>query len=248
MTTTTFYPGSGNGDGTQVSNSMYSQAQWDAIHDATTASGVEYNVTESTTYYSPGRWSNASTVQNMRSYYPIDTSSLTSGATITDATFSVYVTDHYSASVPGGAPMGFSLLQGNQTSTTALSTSDYPPASWTKLATDISDASITTSAYNTWTLNSSGKGAINKTGVTSLVTTTQLDADDYYTASASWVTRLLVRFVGYTGTSSDPYLSVTYTVATGPANLKSYNTNVKANIKSINTNVIANIKSLNTNS
>lgn len=35
--------------------------------------------------------------------------------------------------------------------------------------------------------------------------------------------------------------------ASGPANLKSYNTNVKANIKSINTNPIANIKSLNTN-
>ena len=35
--------------------------------------------------------------------------------------------------------------------------------------------------------------------------------------------------------------------ASGPANLKSYNTNVLANIKSIDTNVIANIKSLNTN-
>ena len=33
----------------------------------------------------------------------------------------------------------------------------------------------------------------------------------------------------------------------GPANLKSYNTNVAANIKSINTNLIANVKSLNTN-
>lgn len=33
----------------------------------------------------------------------------------------------------------------------------------------------------------------------------------------------------------------------GPANLKSYNTNVKANIKSVNTNLIANVKSLNTN-
>lgn len=38
-----------------------------------------------------------------------------------------------------------------------------------------------------------------------------------------------------------------YAVASGPANLKSYNTNLKANIKSINTNVIANVKSLNTN-
>jgi len=36
-------------------------------------------------------------------------------------------------------------------------------------------------------------------------------------------------------------------VASGPANLKSYNTNVKANIKSINTNAIANVKSFDTN-
>jgi hypothetical protein len=35
--------------------------------------------------------------------------------------------------------------------------------------------------------------------------------------------------------------------ATGPANLKSYNTNLKANIKTINTNAIANVKTLNTN-
>ncbi len=36
-------------------------------------------------------------------------------------------------------------------------------------------------------------------------------------------------------------------VASGPSNLKSYNTNVKSNIKSINGNPIANCKSLNTN-
>lgn len=35
--------------------------------------------------------------------------------------------------------------------------------------------------------------------------------------------------------------------ASGPTNLKSYDTNAKANIKSINTNLIANVKSLNTN-
>lgn len=44
-----------------------------------------------------------------------------------------------------------------------------------------------------------------------------------------------------TFTATDP------TAAAGPANLKSYNTNLKANIKSINTNLIANVKSLNTN-
>lgn len=40
-------------------------------------------------------------------------------------------------------------------------------------------------------------------------------------------------------------LSASY--ASGPANLKSYNTNVKSNVKSIDTNTLANIKSLNTN-
>lgn len=35
--------------------------------------------------------------------------------------------------------------------------------------------------------------------------------------------------------------------ASGPANLKTYNTNVKSNIKTINTNPIANVKSLDTN-
>ena len=38
-----------------------------------------------------------------------------------------------------------------------------------------------------------------------------------------------------------------YVAPAGPANLKTYNTNVAANIKTINTNVIANVKTLNTN-
>lgn len=36
-------------------------------------------------------------------------------------------------------------------------------------------------------------------------------------------------------------------LVSGPANLKTYNTNAKANIKTINTNAIANVKTLNTN-
>lgn len=38
-----------------------------------------------------------------------------------------------------------------------------------------------------------------------------------------------------------------YEATSGPANLKTYNTNLKSNIKTINTNPIANVKSLNTN-
>ena len=57
-------------------------------------------------------------------------------------------------------------------------------------------------------------------------------------------------FTGFwSGIDSDGFTQV-FSVEmpiTGPANLKSYNTNLKANIKTINTNPIANVKSLNTN-
>jgi hypothetical protein len=55
-------------------------------------------------------------------------------------------------------------------------------------------------------------------------------------------------FYSKNNASNKPYIEITYTAsASGPVNLKSYNTNLKANIKSINTNSIANVKSLNTN-
>lgn len=54
-----------------------------------------------------------------------------------------------------------------------------------------------------------------------------------------------------TGPNTDDFWGVAASfapaAASGPANLKSYNTNLKANIKSVNTNLIANVKSLNTN-
>lgn len=58
------------------------------------------------------------------------------------------------------------------------------------------------------------------------------------TVSATWVTSSLPKML---------VASFPPSVASGPANLKSLNTNVKANIKSIDTNLIANVKSLNTN-
>lgn len=58
----------------------------------------------------------------------------------------------------------------------------------------------------------------------------------------------IVNFIteGYTLPSSSA-VNFDLSEISGPANLKSYNTNLKANIKSINGNPIANVKSLNTN-
>ena len=54
-------------------------------------------------------------------------------------------------------------------------------------------------------------------------------------------------WTGSVGTWGGSTLAIREFVASGPANLKSYDTNLKANIKSINTNLLANIKSLDTN-
>lgn len=57
-------------------------------------------------------------------------------------------------------------------------------------------------------------------------------------------------FGGMSTSTSDSWVALTIALrpaASGPANLKTYNTNAKANIKTINTNVIANVKTLDTN-
>ena len=73
---------------------------------------------------------------------------------------------------------------------------------------------------------------------------------DYYDGSLDecgyWSRALSATEVGqlYNGGAG---LAYPLTVVSGPANLKSLDTNVKANIKSYNTNLIANVKSINTN-
>lgn len=58
---------------------------------------------------------------------------------------------------------------------------------------------------------------------------------------------LTIGFLAGTNPAALVGIAIEEIAAAGPANLKSYNTNLKANIKTINTNPIANVKSLNTN-
>jgi hypothetical protein len=70
---------------------------------------------------------------------------------------------------------------------------------------------------------------------------------DGYDSKTSQTT-LTDPFGGGAIVDTDGMLSIYALWATsGPANLKSYNTNLKTNIKSINTNLITNVKSLDTN-
>jgi len=120
-------------------------------------------------------------------------------------------------------------------------------SSYTEVVTQITP-SASNGSYDTWTLNTTGKGLVNMTGkshyglvwANDISNTTPPNTNRNY---RTW------DMADWTGTAKDPKLVITHSAssASGPANLKSYNTNLKANIKSIDTNLIANVKSLDTN-
>lgn len=75
-------------------------------------------------------------------------------------------------------------------------------------------------------------------------------ADFFQTWSCAMEEDVGMYVVSWSGSGSDGFVQafqVTAPTPSGPANLKSYNTNLKANIKTINTNAIANVKTLDTN-
>ena len=102
--------------------------------------------------------------------------------------------------------------------------------------TDPGKATVLSVNTSTWAVTTAGTGIAFETTAITYQSSYKIDTNHY------------VNF--WDGADSDGFVQV-FTVelpsAGGPANLKSYNTNLKANIKSINTNVIANVKSLNTN-
>jgi hypothetical protein len=106
-------------------------------------------------------------------------------------------------------------------------------------------------AYISWTLDATGRGWVDKAGVTKLGLRDGSDALDHFTSGLTGADKwnaMSLLYSDATGTANDPKLVVVHSAsASGPSNLKSYNTNLKANIKSYNTNLIANIKSINTN-
>lgn len=160
-------------------------------------------------------------------FVPFITSSIPSGATITSGTFNYYVTsasDNYGI----GA---LDLVQTSQATHTTLATSDYD-ATGASLASDaqpLITGSITTSAYNSMTLNATGRGYVKRSGEASAcsgtagITCLGLEEDrdfsnnplfcDGGTPSTSYTMQVTMSTSENTGTSQDPYLSITYTVS-----------------------------------
>jgi hypothetical protein len=161
MTVKIFYPSLDGRVGTNVGGAG---AVWATLYNG---AGTSADYTSATFFVNID--STTTTNQfgsNFRDAVLFDTSDLGSGATITGATMEVVVTAKYSNLYADTVGIGTS----DPDSTSALVSSDYANSHWTstRQATDIAVSSLTadSSTYNVFTLNATGEGNINKTGIT----------------------------------------------------------------------------------
>ena len=211
---TDYYVGAGDGF---VQSGVF--VTWDTAHDATDGASVNFT---SAALLSPRASDFGGGTQYImnRLFLPIDTSGIADTDTITAATLNIFVN-----SIGNGDNDGddfIVVLQASQASPTELVNADYDQCGSVDSPTEGSDrldiSSLTTSAYNSWTLNATGLGWISKTGTTLLCQREGHDVLDSPTA-ASAASHQGTACSETSGTGSDPYLSVTSSTATTSPNV-----------------------------
>jgi len=178
-------------------------------------------------------------------FFLFDTSALTSEATISAAVLSLYGQNKADSFTTPIAP-NINIYTSNPASNTDLVAGDYDSAGSTaQCDTAITYSGYSTSSYNDFTLNSTGRGNVSKTGISKFSTrNANYDvADSAPTFEANKFSFLYTYFAD--NGSNKPKLVVTYSTVVGPANLKSFNGLSSASIKSINSVAIASMKSIN---
>lgn len=237
-----------------VTDTIYSEAGdgyvsaiaslWSTVHDATTGTAsptaatsdvggvvTRAEVTCGDDPFPPPIYNNSFSI--MRLFLPFDTSSISASATVSAATLNVYVTAKVNTDNDGTDYIG--VIRTSQATHTTLANGDYDNAGAvdnpTQGASNVDIGSISASAYQTFTLDSTGLGWIAKNGEASqcsatngvscfglreghditdvaIVTPSNPDLCD----SSSSRNSITISTSEETGTSQDPYLSVTYTL------------------------------------
>jgi len=153
-----------------------------------------------------------------RGIFVFDTSAIPSGATITSATFGIYVNAKTNGLGMTSAHAALALVKVAPTGNTDIVAADFNIARWTmtdQYAADIPYDSVTIGAYNAMALNATGIAAIGKGagGMTKLGLTFGVDRTAGSPAWASGAsTNYTIRFADYTGTTYDPYLEVRWSL------------------------------------
>ena len=145
-----------------------------------------------------------------RSFLLYDTSSLTVNATISSATLSIYITLKNNTNNSGNDTLN--IITTTPASSTALATGDWGNVGSTLQASAVDLSILTTTAYNSFSLNSTGLGNISKTGVTKFGLRMGEDINNVQPADDTQ-NSVTYSAAEEAGTSQDPKLEVTYTVA-----------------------------------
>lgn len=217
----TYASGAGDGETGGVHNT------WATIHDATdvtgftgayanytadTTTGVAGYMIGSTQFYGAG-----SDYTIARAFLPFDTSGLPEGITITTATVDLYITAK--TDTAGGAN-GYMVISGqtNQASTAEIVMDDFDQAGATAGSATLDVTDITTGAYNTFTLNATGRGWISTTGTTKIGVRDGFDITNTPVADPNVEKGNGINFrtSEYTGIGSDPSITITYTGGEAP--------------------------------
>lgn len=151
-----------------------------------------------------------------RGVYLFDTSAIDDGDTVSAGTFSLYIVskaDVFSQSI--------GLVPSTPAANTSLTAADYNQTGGdtpTRQATDLTIASLTTSAYNDWTLNAAGIASVAITGITKFATRFSGDIDN---SAPTWSSGAIANaksvMADTAGQTSDPKLVITHAVAATPA-------------------------------
>jgi hypothetical protein len=143
-----------------------------------------------------------------RSFFLYDTSAIENNAKIKSGILSLYGQVKYNQL----GDIGTSLVSSNPASNVALVASDFPNIGSTEFSTTITYANWSTTAYNDFSLNSSGLANISKTGISKFGTRSDWDLNNSF--GGSWGSELLSATqcwtADQTGTAQDPKLVVTY--------------------------------------
>jgi hypothetical protein len=145
-----------------------------------------------------------------------NTANLTSSANISSAVLSIYLNSKYQSSA--GWATTWNVYSSSPASNTNLVANDFDNVGATEFSTTKSFASMSTTAYNDFTLNAAGRAAIAKTGVSKFsIRETSYDVPNSappwgYGASEG----LNVYCADQSGTAYDPKLVVTFTITALP--------------------------------
>ena len=203
---TSYYSGAGDG---HVSTS-HLNAGWTAVHDNTGSyANASYTGTE---FWVQAARESSTRYTIKRVFFPVDTSGIADDATISSASIYFYINEVYNDDNDGDDWVNI-IGETAQASTSSLTANDIDNCGAidnpTEGATRVDIGSVSATAYNQWTLNSTGIGWINKTGYSKFGAREGHDCIDSPISTSGQYNEIYIASSEDTSGTKDPYLEVT---------------------------------------